>query len=199
MPAIFQAAVSEGKAVEKTSTAIRAGLSIYPQGGVAFKAAKATVVSELALGYMVSAGRAKNRADAVEIVASFKNKETRDADLHKYYESVSKAHAYRAVKNAGYGNEEHAAKLRATKGSQAQTTKASDKPAAPVQSDAPVSVPTFTKDYDASADMCAIAARLAKGIASKPKAFQGGLHAIASDFITAMAAYQKAEAAKEQN
>ena len=196
--AIFKHGVKHAKSQMGLHSIVREGLAGITQGGDAFKAAARELRVSYELGNLVGAGHAENKDAALEIRAKNAKVETRDALSYQCQRSAASNFSH-ALRYAGFVSlDKRAGNARKPGGSQNQTTTASA-PAAPIKSDAPVSVPTFTKDYDAKGDMLAIAARLAKGIASKPKAFNGGLHAIASEFITAMAAFQKAQAAKEQN
>ena len=206
----FKVGVADGKSGKNLRNVLREGTAHIAQGGEAFDRATRDIRDDYSLGCLVGAGYAKTRDAALDVVATNKDKDNRD---DASYQCVRTAHANfsHAMKACGFkSSDKRAGNARKPGGTQAQAVKASDKPAVSGAEKAKLSaelnkaaqvttVPTFTKDYDAKTDMGAIAARLSKAIAQKPGAFAGGLHAIASDFITAMAAFQKAQANAEQN
>ena len=205
----FKVGVADGKSGKNLRNVLRSGTAHIAQGGEAFDRATRDIRDDYSLGCLVGAGHAKTRDAALDVVVTNKDKDNRD---DASYQCVRTAHANfsHAMKACGFkSSDKRAGNARKPGGTQTQTVATVSaamsgaekaKVSAEVNKAAQVTtVPTFTKDYDASADMCAIAARLSKAIAQKPGAFAGGLHAIASDFITAMAAFQKAQAAKEQN
>jgi len=210
---IYKASIAEAKASGKVFPLIREALAAFPVGSEAFKAARKEVQSAYTLARVVVGfgvkrdkaqayldGECSQHFNASKVDANGNPPETmRPERVHRIIRT-SESNFANYLKELGFVSKDgRANNARKPGGATSQVEKTADKVAAPAvapKADAPVTVPTFTKDYDAKADMLAIASRLAKGIASKPKAFNGGLHAIASDFIAAMAAFQKAEAAE---
>lgn len=202
---IFAKGKARAKQEAGLHSIVRDGLAGIAKGGDAFKSATRELRVAYELGNLVGAGYAKDKASAIEVRAKNAKVETRDKASYQCQRSAASnfSHAMRIV---GYVSDDaRANNARKTGGTQSQTApsgKVDGAPAKVADKAAPAPVlpaVKFNKSYDARGRMAAIAADLAKAMNAAPNAFNGGLQAIAFDFVTRMNEWQKAQDDAAQN